>query len=149
VVSGPLSSPEPRRAALIVDTRLDYPGYFECRSSCRLRIYRHGGQNIAVATELHDNPGTSVTNAVETICHLAVREYELDPDRTIFIEHYPGRLQRSLLVRGETFDLVTFGERLWDHYEDPSWRRLHADQVSELIGQPWVPEAYPVPDPNR
>jgi hypothetical protein len=27
---------------------------------------------------VHDNPGTSITNCIETVCHLAVREYELD-----------------------------------------------------------------------
>jgi hypothetical protein len=32
-------------------------------------------------------------------------------------KHPPGRFQQSPFGRGETWDLMTFGERLWDHAE--------------------------------
>lgn len=148
-MTDPAHAARPRRDSLVLDTRLDYPGYFENPSFCRLRLYQLRGYSVAIITEAHDNPGTSITNCIETVCHRIVREYEVDPVHTFFIEHYPGRLHPKLGVRDETFDVVTFGERLWNHFAEPRWRRLETYHIRNLIGQPWVPEHYPTPGDRR
>jgi hypothetical protein len=146
-MSGP--APEPTRTTLVVDARFPYPGYFERPAACRLRLYQHEGRTVALLTELNDNPGASVTNCAETVAHLVVREYELDPERTTFIEHYPGRPGPKGAVRDENFDLVTFTERQWDQFKGTHWQRLDVDQVQAFIGQAWTPEHYPTPGDNR
>lgn len=85
----------------------------------------------------------SIANCAETVYRRPFRHSELDLNRAVSTEHYPGRLHPRGGVRDESFDLVTFGERRWNHLADPNWRRLDPDQVSRLIGQQWVPEHYP------
>jgi hypothetical protein len=49
--------------------RFQYRGFYGCPSVCSLEILRLAdGRAAVIATELDDNPGTSVTNVAE---HLA------------------------------------------------------------------------------
>src|SRR5262249_57977144 len=114
----------PHRSTLVLDTRLDYAGYFRCAAHCRLRIFQHAGQTVALFTELDSNRGTSITNRIEVVCHMAVREYELDAERTVFVEHDPRRPRPLGTLRGESFDRVVFERQFWGHYEKPHWRRM-------------------------
>lgn len=56
-------------------------------SSCRLRIFQGLSATVVVMSETGD--GMSVTNAAEQIATTAVERYHLNPDQTVFIEHYP------------------------------------------------------------
>lgn len=47
--------------------RLDYNGNFAAPSWCDVRIGKHMGPVVIVCAERDDNPGTSVTNAIEAI----------------------------------------------------------------------------------
>ena len=46
-----------------LDTRFSYRGCHGCESLCRLRVYEEPGKPaVVIATELEENPGTSITN---------------------------------------------------------------------------------------
>ena len=68
--------------------RYNYKGFWGCDSCCDIEVHRRSdGKHIFVATELPDNPGTSVTNSAD----------ELD-SRIVALEKTVGaRLYRSVL----------------------------------------------------
>lgn len=86
---------------------------------------------MVIATELSDNPGVSVTNFAEGLATLVCRRFSIDPEKLIWIEHYPadlcpicagsgkskpGTTCRACNGRGTrreaaTYDLVTFTVR--------------------------------------
>ena len=116
-------------STLVVDNpHFDYPaGPYPRAGRCHVRVYDQGaGDVVLLLTDLGDeNPGASVTNAVEIIATAAARRYRLDPARLTVLEHYDdrwtagadGRRRRTaaelaqLVGRdaGESFDVVTFG----------------------------------------
>lgn len=117
-------------STLAIDNpRFEFPaGAYPRAGRCHVRVYdQGGGECVLLLTDLGDeNPGASVTNAVETIATAAVRRYALDPARLTVVEHYDDRFTREadggprrhteaelarLIGRdaGESFDVVTFG----------------------------------------
>jgi hypothetical protein len=89
---------------------------------------RSDGKHIFVATELPDNPGTSVTNSAEHLATAMREEYRLKPEDVIWIEHYPEAKDR----RKESFDLVRFAV-VGDTFRTPVWTRITEQAVDELI----------------
>lgn len=61
-------------------------------SQCKITIYR--AIQLVIASETGE--GMSVTNAAEIIASEVVKRYDLDPERMLFIEHYPEILRRIL-----------------------------------------------------
>ena len=116
-----------------------YRGYHGCPSYCWLRIYQAPGQTVVLATEVDDNPGTSITNMAEHLATEVTRTFGLSLGALVWIEHYPDRL----VIGGHprlpaSFDLVTFtctpqGLRA------PQWRRVSKEQVETLMGQSLAP----------
>ncbi len=90
------------------------------------------GHSVVIATERHDNPGMSVTNAIAEIATQAVTALALVPEETRFIEHYS---QESYEQRNpnepETYDEVTF---TWKDRtaSNPRWRRLQPQEIAEF-----------------
>lgn len=122
-----------------LDTRHHYkPPWSGIHARCRLRIYVHNQQTVVLLTELPDNPGMSVTNwAAELATDIATR-YKLDPNKTIWIEHYPAGAERSA-----TFDQVRFAwgkpAKLWQQQyalaaDTPYWQRLTLEEVEIATG---------------
>lgn len=97
------------------------------RSACRVRVYLpdEAGEAlrdapVVVLSELPDNPGTSVTNAVEQLAAEVMDAHAL-PRVPIIIEHYPSE---STGGREETFDLVVFAHHeVWEVMRGGLWRR--------------------------
>lgn len=114
-------------------------------SACRLRIFEApAAQWLILVTELNKNPGMSVTNAAETIATEVCREYKLQPEDCVFVEHYDFRDRELvgagtgyvdvLLPKDETFDLVVFS---WSERRasSPIWRRRMKGDVELAIGE--------------
>ena len=59
------------------------------------------GDAVVVATELPDNPGKSITSAAGEIATALLRDYQLDPELLVCIEHYPERSLCARLHSGE------------------------------------------------
>jgi hypothetical protein len=106
------------------------PSPFYRLAHCRIRLYKHDGRQVVVASEVADNPGMSVTNAAEDLATQVVAYYKLDIERLIWIEHYPADRR---LDAPTTFDLVRF---TWAEgtASDPEWRRLTFEEVERLTG---------------
>jgi len=62
---------------------------------------------VVVVTEVEDNPGQSVTNAIEWIVGETLHAHSLDPSETVVIEHYENGA-RGTPEDPATFDLVAF-----------------------------------------
>ena len=89
---------------------------------CRLRVYRHEGQTVAIVTEQADNTGMSVTNAAEWLLPALANQYGLPAD-VLWIEHYERQQGEP-----DTYDLVTLAGG------SPAWQRLALEQVEALTG---------------
>lgn len=125
----------------LTDTLHEYiaPGH-TIVSRCRLRIYVQTGRKVVVLTEIAENRGMSITNASDHLATEICLHYDLNPDNTIWIEHYT---PDSYAGRGkdESFDLVRFG---WDTSKriatahDPDWRRLTIEEVETMTSATWA-----------
>ena len=109
--------------------RYNYKGFWS-DSYCDIEVHqRSDGKYVFVATELPDNPGTSVTNYAEQLATAMRTQYALKPGDVIWIEHYPEAKDR----RKEDFDLVRFLGMEGDSFRTPVWTRITEKAVNELI----------------
>jgi hypothetical protein len=93
---------------------------------CELRLYRHQGKTIVVATDA--DVGPSVTNNVEVIATL-LQQQGIAFD--LFCEHYA---RDAIANFEETFDWVTF---TWqgENAVHPDWRPGSREQLEAAIGR--------------
>src|SRR5439155_922893 len=83
-----------------------YRGFHGCASWCKLEIINSKSElAIVIATEVKDNPGTSITNVCEDLVYRVCLEFEIDIHRFVWIEHYGYPSPSGKLPR--TYDLVT------------------------------------------
>jgi len=116
-----------------MDHYFDYLGHWDIPSKCGLKIIRRkDGKTLAIATEIYrQNPGTPVTEVVESLAYQIMKTSGETPERFIFIEHTPD-LGSKLTFYGESFDRVEFewnGEQL----SNPVWTRLSKEQVDRMM----------------
>jgi len=96
---------------------------------------------LVIATELPDNPGTSITNWAEFLATEMRRRCVSPGGALAWIEHDPERPGRA---GEEPFDRVRFR---WDgtRYHTPDWQPFSRAQVEALLGEPlrdaWAREA--------
>jgi hypothetical protein len=110
--------------------RYDYKGFWGCDACCDIEVHkRSDGKSVFIATELPENPGTSVTNYAEHLATAMRRQYGLKAEEVIWIEHYPEAKDR----RKEDFDLVRFVSIEADSFRNPVWTRITEQAVDELI----------------
>ncbi len=114
----------------------EYPGYFRSKAHCQLDLFTRGAGEkftVAIATEIKENDGLSVTNAIQYIAATICKQYNLQPKDLIMIEHY-GKDR----VLGERYSLVRFKHTRHDregwHFEDPDWFHLEKTEIERLIG---------------
>ena len=114
----------------MIDIRYKYKGFRDCDSVCRLRIYRNDDKNsvLVVASELHDNPGTSITNMAESLATMVCRQYHISPHKLIWVEHYPRQRWGNQTFYRLYFDFDWSRVR----FTNPRWKRLDLWEVSEL-----------------
>ena len=100
----------------------------------RVRIFEGppGEEVVVILTELPDNPGASVTNAVEFLApQVLARHRERIRGRSVtWIEHYP---RESRAGAEETFDLVEFAPQPGGS-PVPRWSPLGRRGLDELLG---------------
>ena len=142
---------------LIEDYTHTFCGPTGIRSACRVRFYLPdaaepgetlgealGDAPVVIVSELPDNPGTSVTNAIEQIAAEVMVAHRLAMGRApVLVEHYPPRVTGG---RDETFDLVVFANYevrevirggIWQkEIGSPTWKPLDRCAVEVLVGSP-------------
>jgi hypothetical protein len=86
---------------LLADFEHHYHGMMAVRSVCRIRVYQlESGMTVVIATELPDNPGTSVTNWAEFLASEMRRRFVAPGGALAWIEHDPERPGRTVLRPG-------------------------------------------------
>lgn len=118
------------------DDWYEYPGYFNSVAHCQLDIFTRGvGEKftVAIVTELKENEGLSVTNAIQYIAAKLCKERKLAAKDLILIEHYGADR-----VLGERYSLIRFKKDYKDgkgwHFEEPEWFHLEKSEINRLIG---------------
>lgn len=103
--------------------RFDSNGIISRYGICRVRIFVNSQAEVYVLlTELDENPSSSVTNSIESICQQLLAGKKI-PEKARIIEHYPRHSAFS-----ETFDLVTF-----DAYFHPDWKPIGPGGVLKIL----------------
>ena len=137
---------EERRLERIVFDRYEYVGFHGCRSFCKLEILPlPSGRTVVIATELPDNPGTSVTNACEILASSVCVGFGIDPSTLVWLEHY-GYASSSPSGNPRRFDLVSLELLPVGHdglFTNPSWRPMQDADWIELGLEPRAPAHYP------
>ncbi len=109
----------------------EYTGWHGCQARCDLKVIRHRVYTLVICTEVPDNPGTSVTNCADYLATQVCREYEIPPDRLIWIEHY-GRREPSPLPESWSEVTFTFDRQRNVFGSPPQWRYITASDVEAL-----------------
>jgi hypothetical protein len=95
---------------------------------CALEILRATqGRTAVIATEVKDNPGTSITNACEHLAYWVCVEFSINPSDLIWIEHYGYPASGGLKPRPRTYDLISFDLLPAGHdgiFAHPKWRPM-------------------------
>lgn len=92
-------------------------------AQCRVRI----NSNVAIATEIPDNMGMSITNAAKEVAMQVCQYYEIPMPELIWIEHYPPKAEIN-----ESFDLVKF-QIEYNCFTEPTWKPISKWEVERLI----------------
>lgn len=124
-----------------LDLPFRYWGFRNTPSHCRIRVFEPNGQPLVVlATELPDNPGTSITNFAEQLATQIGELLAAPLETLVWIEHYPERGAKP--HERESFALVSF-TRTALGLSTPRWRHLDRAEVAALIGGELPGEEFP------
>ena len=107
------------------------PGSWGADSRCGVRVLVLYGHTTVILSELHDNPGTSVSNRAELIATMLLTEClaGVEPTKIRWIEHYPSGQNK----KQETFDWIEFNYGRSGHVlTDARRRRLFPLEVEDL-----------------
>lgn len=114
----------------------EYPGYFRSVAHCQLDLFTRGGGEkftIAIVTELAENKGLSITNAIEYIAATIAKKYNLQPKDLVLVEHW-----HKDNILDEHYSLVRFKstkhERDGWKFHEPDWAPLEKSELDRLIG---------------
>ena len=103
-------------------------------SLCRIQFFTAPtGEIVVVCTEMPDNPGVSTTNCADEIFAAIVQDYQLEPERVVWIEHHH---PRPFLIYGQasdTYARVIFYEN-GHKLDKPQWQYLSGEELSFLTG---------------
>lgn len=115
-----------------VDEVYNFKGRLEIPSVCGIRICKKEDKTLIIATELYDkNPGSSVTEWSDKLTLSVCKDYNIDPEKVIFIEHTPDK-KSKLNFNNETFFQVDF-KFDGNKFVDPDWTELNREDVDKLI----------------
>ena len=125
-----------------ITSSFEFTGFHGCKAICGLEppIVNDLGI-VIIVTEIEENRGTSITNAVEILLPQVCDNFNIDVNEVIWIEHYPPSWMGN---SEEQFDLVTLVKNDAGVFDSvyTQWKRLTANEV-ELIKEgvnPFDPE---------
>lgn len=115
-----------------IDQHFHFKGKWDVHSLCGLKIVKQKDKTIVIATNLYKlNHGTSISRWAAPLATFICLEFDIEPDRLLFIERNPDRKSKLDFYK-ETFDMVKFN---WedDHFVNPIWTRVNKNEVDELL----------------
>ncbi len=113
------------------DGLLEYSGFHNISSHCRIRIYKVNNKSIVILSEM-ENTGTSITNVIEKIVPLLIKNYDIPYEQLTLVEHYP--IDMGIVADRDTFQFVTFSQEN-NCYANPGWDDVNKKELEELIGE--------------
>jgi hypothetical protein len=151
---------------------LPYQGLNAIDGLSHVRVYEQPGQlPVVIAGGLDDNPGTSITNAIEMVAAAVQRSEFSDGREFRLVEHYPdtidsratptyslihfehrstlerpqdpGNYAGAIVIVGDHETAVSHGAPIEGDFRDPRWERI--DDIEELVGcevATWEPGTY-------
>jgi hypothetical protein len=88
------------------ESLMRYQGLNGADGVCHVRVFERPGElPVVIAGNLDDNPGTTITNAIEMVAEAVKRNVISDGREFKLIEHYPGALLDPTVP---AFSWVTF-----------------------------------------
>jgi hypothetical protein len=101
-----------------------------CDGICRIeRIELDGGRTVIICEEIEENPGNSVTNAIEEVAFQICYKFDISPDKLVLIEHY----EIDYGLDKDEWHLVKFEEYPPNsEFKSPSWIELTLSQWKAL-----------------
>jgi hypothetical protein len=96
---------------------------------CRIeRLFLSDGRVAIICTQLPGNPGQSVTNSVESIAFQVCHQFNIDPSKLVWIEHYPADI-----ISNRRWYLVSFRSRPpKSMFREPSWQMMNPENWRAL-----------------
>lgn len=114
------------------DEVFDFSGQWDMPSKCGLRVKSFGEKKIVIVTELYqDNPGTSVTNAGESLFNQLCEKKGFKREEIIYIECNPSTNSKLSFYDEELFE-VSF-ENINGESASPQYKPLTKDEVKGYI----------------
>ncbi len=113
----------------------EYPNLGSGTTRCYLQVYYQDGEPlVAIATDLLDNDGTSVTNAIERIADVIREQFQVPHEDLMVFEHYQERdHRRGRADYPELFSRVRFHIR-GGRFRRPQWSHVARAELEALIG---------------
>jgi hypothetical protein len=112
---------------------LHYPSPNGFDGICHVRVYEAPGElPVVICGELEDNPGNSITNAIENVAAAVQAAFFRDGREFRLVEHYPYSISgsRDPECAVPTYDLVSFEHRSAE--EDPEAAQAGGVYVGEV-----------------
>lgn len=107
--------------------RYHFNGLGRAESVCG--VQRSG--NTVLLTELHDNPGTSITNACVLLASELAERFNIRPEELRVIERYPGSRAEYSVANLQPGSHWFSGKQV--EFRCPSYSPLTAEQAQSLI----------------
>jgi hypothetical protein len=102
-----------------------------CDGVCLIeRINLPDGRIVVAAIQIAGNPGNSITNCVEELCHQVCERFAIPAQRLVWLEHYD-------YTDDEEWDLVTFGQMPpAGPFAEPRWTVMDKKTWNDLRLRP-------------
>jgi|SRR6056297_2128481 len=117
-----------------IDKEYHFKGMWDLPSICGLKIVQKPDKTIVIVTDLYEeNPGTPVTEWNTKLAPQICKEFEIEPEKLVFIERTPDK-KTKLSFNRETFYKVVF-EQNGDEFENPDWQEMTKEDVIKIINE--------------
>jgi hypothetical protein len=115
-----------------VDQLFEFNGLWDTFSRCGIKIIHRDDLTYFIITELYtENPGTSVTDAIDKITTAICSKYSIDPGKLVVIEHTPDKGSKMDFYN-EFFYHVRMEWKV-DKFVNPSWELIPKEKVDEIL----------------
>jgi hypothetical protein len=107
-----------------------------CDGVCLIeRINLPDGRIVIVAIQMAGNPGNSITNCVEELCHQVCERFAVPAECLVWLEHYDYIEHRewNRVTFGQTPPAGPFADPIWTVMDKDAWNDLRLSPKKRLV----------------